>query len=392
MEEFLTLIQVVFWSVGVVFILFDFLLPAKKRHILGSLISTLESVSRRLRDTPIKEWKIKVAFWWHSFFYKSSESTSSSMAFMTDSEYWTDRKKWNKKTKNFRTRVARGDKAARKAFFNKLLVSILFINIPLVCLILFFVTGKWVFGVLSIPAVIITLIRPLKAYFTLNSDISYSRIKENTVQYYYFSAFSSYVTLLAFLISIYWIPVDQLNSYWFELQQGKALPEKSMVLSIVNFIFDFFTILFSLYLMNFVIKKRKFFFPIALADILLSFGLAIAQYLLLMVITDGNFEHLNIHFESFINFMESFFWTNPEQAHGVDIHLVPIVFTSFAPVSIYMGIFIILSFSRVFLKGLNFFLQAMIEKEDKLIAKLGTLCMALGTSITLVKMLVKDIG
>lgn len=162
-------------------------------------------------------------------------------------------------------------------------------------------------------------------------------------------------TFLAFLATQ---KIPYLNElYWFESVDNILVPSKLILMGSLNIIFDLATIIISLILLQIVITHRRFFITIALIDLAISGVLTILLYSVFKLVENG------YHLNGFIyHIYESALWLftllkiiifglinrsyNVDLSKIKDLHLIPILFTSFIPVTIYVSTIIFLSISK----------------------------------------------
>ena len=196
--------------------------------------------------------------------------------------------------------------------------------------------------------------------------------------------FSTFLSLFAIIITIFFIPEHLLNTFWYTSVNKKIIPTYPFLLTSLNMPFDILTIQITLLLLNYVKFKKKYFGVIALANILLSLVLSITLYALLIFIQEGkNVFLLPNYFLNSITFFSKLFTIFIEfllkrpfsiNIEGLqDIHLVPILLTTFVPVSIYMSSFIFLYLSKPVMIVASFIFDRIGKKEESVFKQLGTL-------------------
>jgi hypothetical protein len=172
--------------------------------------------------------------------------------------------------------------------------------------------------------------------------------------------FISYLfSLFSILISLHFIPAKYCNSYWFIFENGKILPYSQLyplTLFCINLPFDIVTLLVSLYLLKTVIKKEKYIGIAAIIDILLSIALIVILYSCILAISSHwDFSNFIIYLQTSIDWFKKMvslpfegFLRRPSTTLDSfqDLHLLPILLSTFLPVTFYMSIFLFVSMSK----------------------------------------------
>lgn len=154
------------------------------------------------------------------------------------------------------------------------------------------------------------------------------------------------------------------ESYWFAFHSGNLSPGRPISVSLLNFPFDFITILVSIKLLRFVKEKSKHIISIALIDIVISGVLVILLHTTLKTVEPGGVTHLGR------NFMDSWDWfvqvvTFKASSSHPDWPLTPTLFTTFIPVTLYMSAFIFLGIIiKPFARAASYICGLLFEKKQ----------------------------
>lgn len=153
------------------------------------------------------------------------------------------------------------------------------------------------------------------------------------------------------------------SSYWFHFSNDSLVPLHAAALTIINFPFDLATILISFLLLKKFIKKQTGFILAALYNIFISFSLTALLYMTLKGFQPGTSSLIEI-FGSYAHFLIrivtfGMLKTDP------DYSLIPLLLTTFVPVSLYMSIFIVLGFIISPLLRLSGYFCGLLSEKDK---------------------------
>jgi hypothetical protein len=194
---------------------------------------------------------------------------------------------------------------------------------------------------------------------------------------------SSCISFIAINVAINFIPISILNSHWFFVEHEELKPTSPFILTIFNFPFDFITIFITFTLLSYFVRKKHSFYLMALVDIVVSAFLAIILYTLLLTIEGGQlFSNFSQYcndafgwFKDIIRYLtSSLFVNNIEVVNNLkDIHLLPILLSTFIPVFIYMAIFLSLSFCKPIIWITSRFFSIIGEKEKSVFKQFGIL-------------------
>ncbi len=206
-------------------------------------------------------------------------------------------------------------------------------------------------------------------------------------------AISSVLSVVAYIITRYIISSFPLNSYWYEIANTRIIPIKPLLLYCVNFPFDFATIAVSILLLRFVIKHKCFIGIVAAVDIIISAFLTVMLYCFLLVIeNEWNILHFHVYFAESLHWFKDVIvgiyqaakYNEPFAKHlaGLrDIHLLPILLTTFVPVALYMLVFLFISFCKPVLKLASRIFGAVGEKEESVFKQFGFLIAAIMAAV-----------
>ena len=165
---------------------------------------------------------------------------------------------------------------------------------------------------------------------------------------------STLISASALAIAIQWLPAPPAGNLWFALDAGGATTAlRPLTLTLLNLPFDFLTIFITLHLLQLIKRSGRFILLVALLDIAMSALLAIAFYAILKGIESGSF----IAFVQLIGDAFAWFYALAQYAGVVvtdpgalrsastipDVHLVPMLMSTFVPVTLYMTVFVLLS-------------------------------------------------
>lgn len=177
------------------------------------------------------------------------------------------------------------------------------------------------------------------------------------------AALSGLFTLIALLVGT-WIAIPDGVYNWFIVEAGRLYPEQHLLLPIINYPFDFLTILISISLLRWVVRAKRFIALVALLDIAVSAVLSISLHALLKVLdpqSQGDFAG---------HFMEAAQWffqvvTLRATASSPDWALTPILLTTFIPVVMYMSAFVVLGLVVSPLARLSGYVCGVLSEKEK---------------------------
>ncbi|MFC2077436.1 hypothetical protein ACFLTM_01325 [Candidatus Bipolaricaulota bacterium] len=190
---------------------------------------------------------------------------------------------------------------------------------------------------------------------------------------------SASISLVALLISVGAISPASLNSSWFILEAGRVRPVYPLLLAACNFPFDLATLWVTYLLLRHVCRRGKGFFWAAMLDVAAAAALSVLLYAVLKVITEGA-PGAVLHY---ISESAEWFWSvfgvllsrspDPQvvaKAMG-DLHLLPILLSTFVPVLIYMSVFLFIALMKPILWLSARLLGGFAESEKGVFTQLG---------------------
>lgn len=218
-------------------------------------------------------------------------------------------------------------------------------------------TSLWFLGSLCLPVWSIIIVS-----FTISITdwLKFVKISDDTAFRcaFVFPLISTFTSLTAFYISINFIPVSFLSTTWFTLSDENIIPNFPLLLTAINFPFDLITIIVSTNLLLIVVKKEKYFGVAAILDIIISAILTVLLYSILLVVENdwdiSNYvSYLQLSYNWFYEISIGFLYSydsgsiNMSSSTISDLHLLPMLLSTFIPVTIYMSVFLFLSFSKL---------------------------------------------
>lgn len=204
------------------------------------------------------------------------------------------------------------------------------------------------------------------------------------------------MSFIAIGFAFWFIPLSLLDSYWYYAYDYIVLPSTVYLivgLYLPNFIFDFCTFIMSVLLLKFVVRYRRFIGIVAVIDIVISAILTVLLYTYLLIIEDKlHTLHLHVYFTESLRWFKDIIvgiyqavkYNEPWAKHlaGLrDIHLLPMLLTTFVPVALYMSVFILISFCKPVLKLASRIFGAVGEKEESVFKQFGFLIAAIMAAI-----------
>ncbi len=248
------------------------------------------------------------------------------------------------------------------------------IDVVFLLLIFFFVTivvsaieflPAWILAFLVIFLLIIDvvffgskLLLKIIRKFQIDKLISWTQIINFFLSTFIISVILSTIALLIGVFS----SEPTVNSFWIKASGGLNKFRHPIFLAIINYPFDFLTILISVSLLRYVIAKRKWISLFALIDIILSFLLTSILYIALKIIESPK-----------LAFRQDYGLFNLSSTHP-DWPLTPILLTTFVPVLIYMSIFVAISFFLKPIARISAYLCGLLsEKENTPFLELATI-------------------
>jgi len=308
------------------------------KHIHDRLLKWEDEI----RQIPLTHWQIRIAKTWERFF------TNLHNTYLNPFN-WFDRPK-----KEWLATIG----------------GIAFIIQILGFFYLYLFTDFWLFGILLLPTLIYMFLIIVNLFHKVSDNFGSFIITA--------SLFSAIASGIAMILSIKFIPANWLNSFWFITHEGIIKPRLPIVIAIINYIFDFTTIALTTLLLKKVAELKRFFFAIALVDMLLSGILALIM-LCVLCVSAGNWAMLPIEglVRTAISWTKQFMDFLLRGDVGVspvpsDMHLVPLLLTTFVPVFIYMFIFTVISILKPFLYITGRLFGAISEKDESAFKQIAT--------------------
>lgn len=348
---------------GSFLMILDFFLPKRRKEILPDFFYKYSQV---LDETPIKDWIFKVAVRWVKLFIIGPEWIQKSIT-ETIPVYKTSIFKPVDKGAKPKDRNPKRQKTGMFLAFS-------FMVFPILSGILYYFVEYWILGTYFSLIVIFQILITINIS-RLYLKGGYLENRDETTKYYVYAGFSVIVSAIAFVISKF-IDLSYLNCYWFEVSKESVIPKHPICLPLINFPFDFATIYISVSLLLIAIENRKLFGIVALIDIILSLILSFFLYVTLNVYQGINQFNWNEVYQNFL-LLISFDYSKPM----LDLHLLPVILSTLAPILIYMSLIISLAISGVITKLFGFLFNLFWEKGEKIIAQFGGLMIAIGSII-----------
>ncbi len=347
---------------------------------IGKIHAKFRRWAERLRETPLQEWQIAIAKRGTGFMSNLAKQFTDKTAFLVDLLCI----RAAKRVIPGNTSVIFG-KTIRKiiAFLVLFMFTVAtFLAIP----IIYFTSHLWIVGSITFPLVIFfVVIVYIVILAAFPENISKPFVLPDEVYRLIVATpfFSAALSLLAMLIAGYAITHSLLNTHWFVAASGNIAPKYPLLLPVINFPFDFATIFVTISLLRYVAKKRKYIGLAALADIAISAALTILLYCFLRIIENGwDIGNAHTHFMAVIGWFSEigkiFLAWITNKPSGVDIsnmrdiHLLPILLTTFVPVTIYMSIFLFLSFCKGVMLTTARLFHAVSTKKESVFKQFGS--------------------
>jgi len=174
---------------------------------------------------------------------------------------------------------------------------------------------------------------------------------------------SAWFTIGAVIVSSFIDPLN-LQSYWFLRVYDDLNPTHPVLMALVNFPFDFVTIIVSIKLLQFVKDRGKHMVSLAVVDIFISAVLVVLLQTTLKTIEPGGVGHIYQNFLGSIDWFAQLITFKALSTHP-DWLLTPILLTTFIPVVIYMSALIFLGIIvKPFAKAASHICGVMWEKEQ----------------------------
>lgn len=287
-------------------------------------------------------------------------------------------------------------------------VALLFADYIAAGLLLFFylIFDHWLFGVLLLPCGLLALngvcrsalaVQELRRQVieTWGEDDAPEELPAETTldKIYTFVSHSVLPTgfisvalsLAAILVSVSVVAQPLQNNYWFYQANGAIIPRHPALLSTVNYPFDALTVAVAILLLRYVAARGRWILLATLLNVICSALLSVLLYAALLLIQEGGtVMDIATHIRSAagrlyaltLYVVNSRQHAQPESVMP-DLHLLPLLATTFVPVALYSVPFLIISFSKPVLQVSARIFGAVGEKEESAFRQLGTLIAAL---------------
>lgn len=151
------------------------------------------------------------------------------------------------------------------------------------------------------------------------------------------SLISAAITYLAILLGSALYLNFGVSEFWFQSakEMNSGVLEYSEIMGLINYPFDFLSLAFT-YLCLKMIVERKMYYPLLpLFDMAFSIILSCVLYIILFSLSEGT-----LRFASLINDLQGLFLNGPEKTQFDLIYLLPIILSTFIPISL-LGILIL---------------------------------------------------
>lgn len=260
-----------------------------------------------------------------------------------------------------------------------------FFTISTIALLSLFMSNTWLVGMLGVPLLItFGFFLPVVAHEMLfGFNATNVRLSSGFILISSSSLLSALVTMLASTVSVSFVPDKVLNSRWFISQSEELVPTDPFLLALVNYPFDFATLLVTIILLKFVITKKRFLGTVAIIDIVVSFILTTTLHTTLTLIKAENTENVLLSLQNsaywlleclhnlFFILLGIYDWN---KLYGYqDVHLVPVIVSTFIPVVLYMCLFINISILKPGFWFTARIFSAISEKEQSIFTQVGVI-------------------
>ena len=341
--------------------LIDFLLKNKE---VAALHGRFLRLAKALRETSLREWQVSTAGVGVRFLDNLNDKTEDAISLPVGWFFNLNK-------------PGSSDWVSRGVFFG-MLGSFAFVPT------LYFFTSWWIAGAMAFPFVVFLLVVGL--WFFVVSETSKLGPFEDVLFPLILSLtwISATLSLLATFIVIYAVPSSLLNTYWFTIASESIRPTAPLLLPTINFPLDLATILITVSLLKFIQRRGRFILLVAFADIVISLLLSIVLYTILKGVEHG-WDVMGIWTytqQSAMWFYDLGFYfvasllklpTTVDITAMPDLHLAPILLTTLVPVSLYMSVFIFLSFAKPVMNFAARVFEAVGERDKSVFAQFGTL-------------------
>ncbi len=264
-----------------------------------------------------------------------------------------------------------------------------YLLVPLHPLILFFIivgvtagyffTDLWFFGPIF---VFLGIGFAVGIWLNIEEQFSFDLVTSSDLAEDFLAALglSAIISLIAIIISTAFLPNSSIG-YWFDADGTLVVPHRSAILTLANFVFDFATLIVTIGLLKIVVRHRRFILSIAFCDI---FASALLTYSLHVVLLFAAGVERPFHYSAswFLRFARELESAQPTWSNIEDLHLLPLLLTTFVPVATYMLVFVLLSFAKPVLWLSARLFGAIGERDESVFRQLG---MLVGTFVAAIK-------
>jgi hypothetical protein len=179
---------------------------------------------------------------------------------------------------------------------------------------------------------------------------------------------SAVFTIIATAIGVF-ISAGHVGSFWFTAQAGWLEPAHPIALAVINFPFDFLTILVSLKLLQWVIARGRWISVVAGVDVVISALLIVALHGALKYYAAGG-SVIEAFTGSWVWFLDVM--TLNVSPAAPEWPLLPVTLTAFIPVAGYMSAIILLGFLAVVMRCAGYLCGLLGEKQHTPFFELAT--------------------
>ncbi|WP_210396124.1 hypothetical protein [Motiliproteus sediminis] len=346
----------------------DFFLKDKEVRVIHD---RLYKWSTLISDLPLLEWQIRIA-----------RKAESFLSFITDISIGKNIENTNIKNNNEHETVTRVKINRSQRIKNYIVIAII-VSISWVTIYTIY-KNMWIFQIFGILGIFILLplIVMFQQVFFSNERLGII-IQEISFVAIVSSFFSCIITTIAIVVSKYLIPTEILDSHWFHIENKSLVVTRPFLLASINYIFDFLTIWITLHLLRSVISRKRNLALASIVDILASYILMITLYTGLTIITPNNelsiidslLHSLNSTYNNAENIVNLIYQS--KEWHDFkwekDLHLTPVLSSTFAPVTVYMSVFFAISLLKPFVWITARFFSVISSREESVFKQLGTL-------------------
>ncbi|MHC4864183.1 MAG: hypothetical protein ACYTEX_08875 [Planctomycetota bacterium] len=339
----------------------DFLL---KKAELRKLHAWFLRWAKVLSDTPIQRWQVRIANVGYNAIHALHSIVCATLG--------------HRPTGPFHP-ITRGLDECRKPRPFLLFAAFSFI-LP-VCAFGYFVLDSWVVGSIALPFVAALLLGWCHSGLALSSRRVFTLDFQTAVMA--IALVSTLLSLCATLLTLYGIPEHLLNTRWYVLDQGWLQPAYPLLLPVLNLPFDLATIAVTLRLLGYVRRRRSGFLAVAVLDTVLSLAFSVLLYAVLLAIEAGwDFLHFHRYVTAAVAWLadvggcfgQFLLRRRPIGWAGLrDVHLLPILLTTFVPVALYMGVFIFLAFCTAVMRLAARVFAVIGERDQSVFKQFATL-------------------